>query len=310
MKNIVITGAGGLVATELVFKLLRESDCKLFLLSTHKEKIQHRYQNCGYVKCFTLEEFSDYSKGMDLSFDICIHTAFARTSDGIELVESISYQRKLITLLKQIGVKHFVNISSQSVYGKRTAPLWKEDDPLDPDYLYAFGKYTSEVVTELMLEGSDMKYVNIRLCSVCENARFVRIFVQNAIDGKSIHLKAPDQHCSFVDVRDVASGLYALIEKTDDVEWNRVYNLGSNRVNSIEEIALKVKHIGESEYGLTDVVITSQESDNHIRIGMDSSALMAALNWHPLYTLDDMIRAVFEMILNPNRGVRSVGNSI
>ncbi len=298
MKNIIITGAGGLVATELIIKLLKETEWSLFLLSTHKEKIVERYKKESRVKCFTLEEFGEWAKDRDVVFDVCMHTAFARSGDGSALVGSITYQRELIRLLTEIKVKFFVNISSQSVYGKRTQPLWKEDSVLDPDYLYAFGKYTSEVVTELMLWGGVVKYMNIRLCSVCENARFVRIFVQNAIDGKSIHLTAPDQHCSFIDVRDVASALHLLIDKADSLDWNRTYNLGANIVNSIEEIAYKVKCIGEEEYDLKDVVITSQESDNHIRIGMDSTALMEVLNWRPLYSMDDMIRSMFEMLKN------------
>ena len=71
-------------------------------------------------------------------------------------------------------------------------PLWTESTPVEPDYLYAMGKYSSEIITKLMLEETDIKWTNIRLCSVCENARFVRIFVQNAIEGKPIHLTAPE----------------------------------------------------------------------------------------------------------------------
>ena len=42
MQNIVITGASGLIATELTFRLLNQSDINLILLSTHPEKLRQR----------------------------------------------------------------------------------------------------------------------------------------------------------------------------------------------------------------------------------------------------------------------------
>ena len=35
MKHIIITGAGGLVATELIISLMERTDAYLYLLSTH-----------------------------------------------------------------------------------------------------------------------------------------------------------------------------------------------------------------------------------------------------------------------------------
>ena len=51
----------------------------------------------------------------------------------------------------------FANISSQSVYGKMSEPLWAESTPVEPDYLYAMGKYSSEIITKLMLKESKDK---------------------------------------------------------------------------------------------------------------------------------------------------------
>lgn len=301
MKNIIITGASGLVATELVLLLQEKTDFNLFLLSTNIEQIKSRHHG-DRVRCFTIEEFSHYLPQSGKSFDFCLHTAFARSSDGRSLVESLLYQRTLLELVKQNDVKHFVNISSQSIYGKRSTPLWEEDTPPDPDYLYAFGKYTSCLMTELMLQESKTKWLNVRLCSVCENARFMRIFVQNVIEGKPIHLTAPDQHCSFIDVRDVATALYSLLDKAENAKWNRVYNLGANIVNSIREVADVVKRVGEKEYGLKNVTITEEQSDNHVRIGMDASLFMRTFDWKPEYDMEKMIRSLFEMLINVNGG--------
>ena len=303
MKNIIITGASGLVATELAFKLLKSTDVNLHLLSTHVEQIAERYKDYPQrVKCHTLESFFAYASAIKVEYDICIHTAFSRNAKGNLIVDSIEYQRTLISILKKLKVGVFVNISSQSVYGKTTEPLWKENAPIDPDYLYAMGKYFSEVITRLMLEDSSIKWTNLRLCSVCENARFVRIFVQNALEGKPIILTAPDQQCSFIEVQDVADALAAFIENVNRVELKPCYNLGANLVDTIKGIALRVKRIGEEQYSLEHVEVIEKSSDSNIQIGMDASLFMESFGWLPRRNMDDMVKEMFEMLKNVNGG--------
>lgn len=301
MKRIIITGASGLVATELTIRLLAETDICLFLLSTNPEKVKERYiNNQGRVSCFTLESFAQFvedNKG-SCHFDVCIHTAFSRSSNGNQIAESLDYQQQLLRILKQTDLKVFANISSQSVYGKLSEPLWAETTPVDPDYLYAMGKYSSEIITKLMLENTDIKWSNIRLCSVCERARFVRIFVQNAIEGKPIHLTAPLQECSFIEVQDVADALAQFIALADVVDLEEVYNLGANLVNSIRDVALRVKHIGETRYALPHIEVTESESDNYAKVGMDSQLFMKTFIWNPQRDMNDMIIEMFEMLTN------------
>lgn len=302
MKNIIITGAGGLVATELASTLLAHRVGNLFLISTHVDTVESRYKEYkDYVKCFTLDTFAEYIASSDVVFDICIHTAFARSGRGDLIVSSLDFQRKLLSCFSAERLKTFVNISSQSVYGKMTEPMWKEDTPLEPDYLYAMGKYSSEVITELLLQNSGIKWANIRLCSVCENARFVRIFVQNAIEGLPIHLTAPNQGCSFIDVRDVAVALESLILHQDLIGDRHVFNLGSNLQNTIKSIALLVKEVGEEKYHVHEVVITEDASDNNVKIGMDASLFMKTFDWTPKYSMKDMVISLFEMLTNVNR---------
>ena len=306
MKRIIITGASGLVATELTIRILAETNACLYLLSTQPEIIKKRYlQSSERVFCFTLTSFAQYiEQNRDIiSFDVCIHTAFSRSTNGNLIAESLHYQQELLSILKTTDLKVFANISSQSVYGKMSEPLWTERTPVEPDYLYAMGKYSSEIITKLMLEDTNIKWTNIRLCSVCENARFVRVFIQNAIEGKPIHLTAPDQQCSFIEVQDVADALVKFIKYADNINLMEVYNLGANLVNTIGDIALKVKNIGETKYGLPSIIITESESDNNVRIGMDANLFMQTFNWVPQRDMNDMIIEMYEMLTNVNGGV-------
>lgn len=299
MKTIIITGASGLVASQLTNDLLDKSNYRLLLISTHPDEIAKRYKSSHErVLCLSLFDLAKYiDEG--LSVDCCIHAAFARSSEGTQLVSSIEFTTSLIKLLQKAQLKTFVNISSQSVYGK-DQNLSKEITPLNPDYLYAFGKYTTEVITKIMLENSSVNWTNIRLASVCENARFMNIFVKNALAGIPIHLTAGDQGVSFIDVRDVSSAFQSIIE-SNDCHFAEAYNLGTGTIYTIRQIAEIVKNIGDKSYG-TSVIITEEKSNNCQKVGMDNKLFSETFNWLPAYSMDDMIISLYEMNTNFNGG--------
>lgn len=296
MKTIIITGASGLVATQLTIDLLDKTDYRILLVSTHPEAISERYETWGdrilYFSLFDLEKYIDEGK----SVDCCINAAFARSSEGTRLVSSIEFTITLINILLKSNLKSFVNISSQSVYGKNQNNS-VETTVLNPDYLYAFGKYTTEVITKLMFLKSNVNWTNIRLASVCENARFMNIFVKNALTGVPIHLTAGNQGCSFIDVRDVSSALQTVI-MTDNCRFEEAYNLGTGEMFTIRQIAEKVKLIGDECYG-TSVLITEEESNKQQHVGMDNKLFTSTFNWNPSYSMDEMIKSLYEM--NSNR---------
>ena len=302
MQNIVITGASGLIATELTFRLLSQPDIHLILLSTHPDKLRRRYGGYSNVHCLTLDEFAVHYRFGD--FKAIVHTAFARSNNGRLLVESVNYTRRLLDFVQECNVHSFINISSQSVYGVSTPPMWREDVPLDPvaGDMYALAKTFTETLTNIMLGGGRTNYTNIRLSSVCENARFLRVFVDKALAGEPIQVQGGEQRFSFIDVRDVASALVALIEKTDIFPFKSVYNLGTGRQTSLIGLAEEVKRVAEEHYHAQPVQILRTPSDDHRSVGMDSSRFMTDFSWKPVLSDADMIISLFEYLTNINGG--------
>lgn len=302
MNNIVITGASGLVATELTFRLLEQPDVNLTLISTHPDKLRQRYAGRSNVRCVTLDDFSAHCRQAD--YKAVIHTAFSRSSNGRWLVQSVDYTRRLLDVVRECNVRAFVNISSQSVYGVDTPPMWREDTPLAPaaGNMYALAKTFTEVLTDAMLADSGVNYTSIRLSSVCENARFLRVFVDNALAGKPIQVQGGDQRFSFIDVRDVTSALVAVIGSIDSFDFRPVYNLGTGKQSTLLGLAEIVKRVAEEQYGTTEVQIIRTNSDDHRSIGMDNTLFKSDFSWHPSLTDDDMVVSLFEYLTNINGG--------
>lgn len=294
MKNIIITGSSGLVATELIFHLINGGGYRIYAVSTNPDKLKYRYGAKKNIMCLTLNELK--AAACKTSFTALVHCAFARSNNGRDITSSLDFLRELIDIVKSSRLQTFINISSQSVYGQKEKPLWTEDAPIDPDHLYALGKYASEVMVKSAFANTKTNFTNIRLASVCENARFLNIFVNNAIAGLPIKVIGGNQICSFIDVRDVASALVAVIEKADKITLANVYNLGTGKTRTIMELAQDVKRIYKAKYG-KDVAIEREDADVILEVGMDNTLFCKTFNWQPKSDFDDMISSLIDFNL-------------
>lgn len=301
MRKIIITGASGLVATELTMLLLERGDVNLCLLSRNPESLEKRYAERPNVECFTLECFREFSRSREETYDCLVHTAFSRSSDGRLISQSLAYTQEVLDLARLLNVKAFVNVSSQSVYGQETPPLWKEDTLLAPNYLYALGKVAEEMLVEAVLRDTGITFTSLRLASVCENARFLNVFVKNALEGLPIKVLGGNQVCSFIDVRDVATALVRVIEKAATMRLDKVYNLGTNQTYTIWELAKQVQKVAEGRYGL-DAKVEREERDIQMNVGMDSGKFMRVFSWRPEKSEEDMIISLFEYLMDVKNG--------
>lgn len=297
--RIVITGGNGLVATELTHILLSHTNYDIVLISRNTSKVNKVYENyIDRIKCFTLDDFIE--SGLCHEIEVVIHTAFSRSENPKEIVSSLKYLTTLCAWSKRTKVKRFVNISSQSVYGTDYKLGITEDGLINPQGYYALGKISSEYLCEAVFKDSGIQLINIRLSSVCENARFIKIFVENVLTSKPIIVSAPQQIVSFLDVRDVATALLKVIEFKEDCSGT--YNLGSNEWYTILQCAETVIEIAKKNYELTTAMIKISESGNNQKVGMNAEKFRSTFDWNPEFTLYDMIISVFEMLKFINRG--------
>lgn len=295
MKVVAITGASGFVATELI-RLLAQwpEDYYVYAISTHVDSIIKNYNGYNNVECLDLEQFAGKS---DIHVDIVLHCAFARTDDGKQIAASLQYTKALLGVAREMKIESFVYISSQSVYDDSFPSPRGENNPVAPKSIYALGKYAGEMLVEAALVDCPNKYTCIRLASVCTNARFLNVFVKNAMEGIPIKVMGGRQKCSFIDVRDVALALKKVIDLYNNVELEPIYNLGTNIQRDILSLAGDVKRIFKEQFG-KEIEVEQQPSDLFLDAGMDATLFSEAFDWQPQYGYDDMIKALIEYNTN------------
>jgi nucleoside-diphosphate-sugar epimerase len=194
------------------------------------------------------------------------------------------------------NVPAIINISSQSVYGKNPNIPWSEDADLMPNDSYGMAKASAEILLDGIAKGSATVVTNLRLSSIMLNARFVNVFVQNAIEGNPITIIGGTQKVSFMDIRDAVDGIIALVNVPIS-NWEKVYNLGTGKQNSIVEIAEIVKDVAKL-YLKHNVSINIEKKEIPINSCMDINKFFSLTNWKAHYDIKDMIKSQFEYLLD------------
>jgi nucleoside-diphosphate-sugar epimerase len=146
---------------------------------------------------------------------------------------------------------------------------------------------------------------NLRIASITGGTNRLRLelvskLVMNAIKGEPITVIGGEQVLSYIDVRDVCSGIIALMS-IDPNTWKEYYNLGANQQHTIMEIA-KIVIDASEKLKLDPVKLKVGRNDIHRIVGMDSSLFYKDTGWSPKHPLEDTVMALFEFFMeNPTR---------
>jgi len=286
--NIVISGASGLLGSELIRQLSNNSKCNVLALTSQKTKLEEQTKEFGNV--FVIQNDDFFQSDFQNQIDVLLNCAFTRKLNGSALASSLDFSAKLIKQAVGMGVKSIINISSQSVYSRTRKQPASEKTSVNPDTMYGIAKYANELLISSICNQHMITHTNIRLASLVGtqfSARLVNRMVDNALNTNRITVNGGDQIISYLGLKDAARGLIA-IAISDKKNWNNIYNLGSTEAYSLNEIAKLIKALVEKNTSQS-VDITRLESEDFINMSLDSQEFFSAFAWLPEDKLEDII---------------------
>lgn len=298
--KILISGAGGFLGSQVIRQLLAKDNYHIFAYTSQKDKLENRFNNNTNLTCFNYE---DWKKG-DILFneiDSLINCAFARTSDGKELASSLDFTNEFMTDAAKAGVGGIINISSQSVYSQIREFPARESTTVIPESLYAVTKYSTELLISNICENNNVPYSNLRLASLVGQGFDIRLtnrFIKSAINGETIKILGGKQIISYMDVRDAADGLIALVS-VEPSKWKPVYNFGVEESYKLPEIAEIVKKVAP-EFISNEVKIEINEGEDFLNLSLDCSSFYEDTSWKPKYDMETIIRDIFKHLTASN----------
>jgi dTDP-glucose 4,6-dehydratase len=158
--------------------------------------------------------------------------------------------QNLLDLSKKHGMKRYLQVSTDEVYGSIPKGSWEEDEPLRPNSPYS----ASKAGADLLVQSYGKTYgMNVGITRCCNNyglrqfpEKIIPLFVSNLIDGKRVPIYGDGKQIrEWIHVDDHCRGVATVLEKGKPGD---IYNLaGTDEFENIELARKIISYFGKSE---------------------------------------------------------------
>jgi len=211
---------------------------------------------------------------------------------------NISGTQVLLDMSRQYGVKRFVQISTDEVYGSLgNTGKFTEDSTIQPNNPYAATKAGADFMVRAARKSHGLNAVITR----CSNnfgpyqfpEKLIPLMIANALENKELPVYGDGLHVrDWIYVMDHCSAIDLVMRKA---EAGSIYNIGSDHdVPNLEIVRLILKILGKPE-SLIKHVLDRPGHDR--RYAMDSSRIRKDLGWKPEYSFAEAMQKTIDWYL-------------
>ncbi|UCF79412.1 MAG: dTDP-glucose 4,6-dehydratase [Candidatus Eiseniibacteriota bacterium] len=220
------------------------------------------------------------------SCDVCVNFA-AETHVDRSLGDASSFvltdvygTHVLLEAARRFGLKRFVQVSTDEVYGEILGDPVSEDSPLMPTNPYAASKAGGDRIAFSYYASFGVPVVITR----CSNnygshqypEKLFPLFITNVLEGKKLPVYGSGRNTrDWIHVEDHCSALEALME-AEGVE-GLVFNIGSGNELSVLDIAEKILRLLDGSEGLIEHVTDRPAHDR--RYALNTDRIRAKVDW-------------------------------
>ena len=298
MKNVVITGATGMIALALIrYFLKNEADTEIFCV-THSDSKKNtsipRSPHVHLIKC-DLDHYNQLSQLISLKCDAFFHFAWAGTfgdkrNDVFLQEKNIRYTLDAVSAAKALGCSCFIGAGSQAEYGCTHVDL-SPDTHTDPITGYGIAKYAAGKLSRTLCNNLGLRHVWARILSIYGphdgEKTMVTSCIRSFLKNESLPFTKGEQVWDYLYCDDAARALYLMAEKGVD---GAIYPLGSGESKQLTEYIQTIRDIVAPTLKLTfgDLAYTKSQV---MHLCADISSLTRDTGFIPEVTFEDGIKA-------------------
>lgn len=277
MKTVLVTGATGFLGSHIAEELvkrgfqvvaLKRSTSNLWRCKEFNEQIR-------WIDCDNLIDAE--SEIINSNPVILIHAAWngVKASDRdnwIEQETNLSFLVSLLEIAKKAKISKIIALGSQAEYGNFEGYI-NEDYKCNPNNAYSSIKVCASTILKSCAEQNEIDWYWVRIFSVFgpreEKNWLIPATINNLLEKKMMELTPCEQKYDYLYIKDFASGILSIIEKTSAVSG--IYNMSSSTSIKIKDILSflegkispkqKLLHIGALPYRLNQVMHMQGNSD-------------------------------------------------
>ena len=299
-KSILVTGGAGFIGSNFVQRILtRHADCAITVLDalTYAGNMENLDPVIDDERLtFIRGSIADESVvrralgGCEAVFNFAAETSVDRSiqEGGTFIQTDVLGTYTLLRESSEAGVKRFVQISTDEVYGSSTGENFTESSPLRPGNPYSASKCGGDLMCQAFYNTFGVPAVITRSSNnfgpYQHVEKFIPLFVTNTIEGKDLPLYGDGLHRrDWIFVEDNCAAL-ELIGISGVV--GEVYNIGSGTTETNLHVAETIAKFLDAPK--TRIVFIEDRKGHDRAYRMDSSKLQA-LGWSPSHPFGEAL---------------------
>ncbi|MDI6724017.1 MAG: dTDP-glucose 4,6-dehydratase [Methanobacterium sp.] len=310
MMKILITGGAGFIGSNFVrYMLDKYSDYKIVNLDAltycgNLENLTEIEDNPNYT--FIKGDISNKELINEIMVDIDYIVNFAAESHVDRSIEdpeifiksNILGTQVLLDAAKKYGIKKFLQISTDEVYGSlNKTGYFTEDTCLAPNSPYSASKAGADLMVRAYNETFNLP-MNITRCSNNYGPyqfpeKLIPLMISNALEDEPLPVYGDGLNVrDWLHVYDHCTAIDLVLHKGKSGE---IYNIGgNNEKKNIEIVKLILENLGKSE---SLIKYVKDRPGHDRRYAIDSTKIQKELGWKPKYTFETGISETIKWYL-------------
>ena len=262
MVDVLVTGGAGFIGSHVADELINMGYNVVVLDDLSGGFKENVNKKAIFVEGSITDKHLINNLFKEYKFEHVFHLA-AYAAEGLShFIKKFNYENNLIGSINLINasvnhdVKCFVFTSSIAVYGKNQLPMHEDLIPM-PEDSYGISKLAVELELKASREMFGLNYIIFRPHNIIGERQnigdkyrnVVGIFMNQIMQGKPLTIFGDgNQKRAFTHVDDVAPYIARAIENKK--AYNHIFNLGSDQVYSVNELAKEVMKAMGVSYGI------------------------------------------------------------
>lgn len=305
MKSILVTGGAGFIGSNFVRLMLNKyKDYRIIVLDalTYAGNRENLADLEGDPRYFFYEGdirdeqvVDNLMSNVDAVVNFAAETHVDRSihEAGMFIETDIKGTFVLLEAAKKYGIKRFLHISTDEVYGSIEDGSFKEGDLLEPNSPYSASKAGGDLLVRSYLKTFGVPVLITRSSNNYGPYQYpeklIPLFITNAIDNQQLPLYGDGKNVrDWIYVDDNCSGIDAVLHKG---ETGKIYNIGAG--NERENIFI-THTILEHLHKPKSLIKPVKDRPGHDRRYSIDTNEIHALGWKPKHNLEDGLKMTID----------------